>query len=243
MIVQLKKVEAVVDGLIRAAARAGHSSLNSVLKNGLLQLKANVKRYTGVLEERSLRVITREKVKKILRPYGASLASLTRSHKDQSLQHFLQFQLDDVMQLALDTNLALSPALRPGRLHEDLLAAKLTGEEMSNVRVDYHNPFATEHAFNFSGGSGAAAGLVKMNVGKYGFTPENELALARQVALINAVDHADDRPQQHPSEFLQGDKVEGWGGINWRFKTPWEPLQALGRWLINGLVFGCVRYI
>lgn len=162
----------------------------------------------------------------ILKPY-ASLGS-----QPKCLVHFIQEQANAVLTAAFSANYDISWLFRGGSLAGDIIAAKVIAEEMTTERVDYHNPVTAEHAFNFKAKARASAnGMVTINFKKYGFHPGNEIELARQIALIDAI---------QKGEPLAGKEKEGFFGINWSvniYEFFTVPLAVVASFIVDILGF------
>jgi hypothetical protein len=143
-----------------------------------------------------------------------------------SLQNFLQEQLNTLMNNALELNYTVSGLFQDtSGLHKVITETAFIAESFSSARIDYHNPFTEQHAFDFTKKANAE-GLVTLDMSLYGFAPTTKLELARQIAIIKHIDAG-------RKLFRESDKEPGFLNVNWA-QLIRAPLTLL-RWWLNGI--------
>jgi hypothetical protein len=192
-------------------------------------LVANIKAYKASLNVRveqanaKIKEISLEEMQAILRPYANPF-----NLPDLCLQHFMQIQLNAILNNAVEANYIASGLFQDSSgLQKIITETQYISESFSSDDVDYHNPISPQHAFEFSEGV-EAGGLVTLDMRRFGFVPATKVALAKQVALIERIDSNGDL-------YKQTDLIRGFFGINWRGNV-----RAPLTWLTNGAkdIFG-----
>ncbi|KTD25801.1 hypothetical protein [Legionella maceachernii] len=146
------------------------------LLNCIYSIKHNAKQYKKSLE--AIQNPTEEQVRAILGSYGVN---------DNLLKYFIQGQLNEMTQGAIDANYALTGLYQDASgLSQALLNAQFTGEGYSSQFSDYHNAVSSEHGFDFS--AKEKNGLVAIDLGQYGFHPKSNVDLAKRIALIQQLE-------------------------------------------------------
>ena len=191
----------------------------------IAQMHANLDKMINNIEQYQVQLVwlahspnaTQENVKNLVGSYATPF-----TNPDNSLQHFLQSQLNDIMSNAVEANYTVSGLFQDtSGLNKIITETQIIGEGFSSQNVDYHNPFKAEHAFDFSGAANAD-GLVTLDMANFGFSASTKATLARQTALMERVDSG--QPLYKPT-----DVERGYFGLNWR-GNPTAPLT----WLLNG---------
>ncbi len=194
--------------------------LTAINNGNVDQLIRQINQYKSALITRknaASREFTQADMEAILSPYANPLDS-----PDLSLQHFMQAQINTMLNSAVEANYTVSGLFQDtSGLQKIITEAQFISENFSTDNIDYRNAYSAQHVFDFS--EDAVDGLVNMDMRRFGFVPTTKVALAKQVAMIERID-------ANKNFYESADEVRGFFGINWRGNV-----FAPATWLMNGI--------
>jgi hypothetical protein len=160
--------------------------------------------------------LTESEVQNLLRPYANPFAK-----SELSLQHFIQAQLNNIINKAMQDNYVVSGFLGDSsKLQKIIVKTQIISDRFSTHKVDYHNPYTPAHGLDFSGQANAE-GLVTVDLANFGLVPKTKAELAEQIALIERID-------SKKKLYSKTDQERGFFGINW-----YGNVFSGATWLVN----------